>query len=104
MLRIDVPDKINGISINDNNAINIKILKKGESDNWGDDDCIKNVTIIYACEILIKKAYAHLFDNVSHIDMYRRGYYDPAYCFDDEAQEKHYNNNGDLIFRTKGSG
>ena len=101
MLTIDVPNRLNGITIDDNDAVSVRIIEEGDSDNWGDDDCIKMVTILYACEIRIKKAYAELFKNISRINMYRRGYYNPAYCIDDKSQDKYYAENGDLIFRTR---
>ena len=100
MIYVDTND--GRISIDaDNNKIRIKDIKIIDSDNWGDEDCIKMVTTITECNIIVDKSIASQLANCKKIAFLRWNYYKPAYHIIGKTQEFEYQNDGSIIIKIR---
>ena len=99
MYHIDV-GAFSRINIENDDDAKIIIKKEGETDNWGDEDCIKMVTEALDYEIIIKAAVADKFKDVTKISFFRKDYYRPCYHTIGN-QEKIIEPNGDIKFKRK---
>lgn len=97
-------DKIFGSrnDYDDDKLITVKALTKGYTDNWGDEDCRKMVTLLTDCDIIIHPLIAHDFDTTTEINFVRYDYYKPAYAIDHDTKTvKEIKNDGTLIFHVR---
>ena len=86
----------------DDRLITIHNVKNGYTDNWGDDDCRKMVTLVNHCDIEINQIIAHDFDTVNEITFLRYDYYNPAYAVDhDTKTTKEILPNGNLVYHVR---
>lgn len=87
----------------DDSLVSIHLLEKGETDNWGDDDCRKMVTITENCDITIAPAAAKDFKAVSNrITFLRWGYYHPAYYIPNTTKiTRIYHKDGSLTLQVR---
>ena len=106
-VNIDVyPSKLNSIlgerKTYKENLITVRPLRKGYTDDWGDEDCRKIVTSLDTCDVIIDKSIAADFKDITTISFVRYGYYKPAYHIDpNSSTTKEILPNGNLVFHIK---
>lgn len=90
-----IPDRI----ILDDNDIKVSNIKEINSDNWGDEDCIKMVTTVSSIDIKITANAAHKFTNVKDIRMIRFNYYQPSYHLNCSMQSSDKLADGSILLK-----
>ena len=98
MLYIDAESGLNRKTYENDDLVKIKINKSQEPDNWGDEDCIKMVSVVTDCEITINPSIADDFQDVNSISFYRKDYYEPAYYIHAKNQTKTINDDGSITY------
>ena len=82
--------------------VTVNPLTPGITDNWGDDDCRKMVTLLTDCDITIDPSIAHNFDTTNEIHFIRWGYYKPAFAIDNQTKTtKETKEDGTLVFHVR---
>ena len=102
MIYVDYPSSKLGsrLSFEDNNLISVNVIENNGTDNWGDEDAIKNVTDVTKGSIKIDASIANRFDRIDRISFVRYNYYQPAYNFNCKSMTKETLADGSIVFHT----
>ena len=89
---------IDQIWYDDNSLIKVTDMEVERTEDYGDEDCTKMVSIMRRCKIHIDKSIADDFKDVTYISTVRYNYYMPCYDMWDKTETKTVNPDGSITF------